>query len=149
MLRRTGLIALSLVAVTAAAVHANERLAAKPSVILSEQEATRQDNDWGTLFTYDEGENYSAKDGLAAVAVIKPGMQIHPPHQHAEEEYVIITEGTGVWSMNGKERPARAGDMQYAAPWDMHGLRNTGSTPLRFFVWKWNGKGVAPMAKPQ
>ena len=119
----------------------------KPSFIMSVEGAKRQDFEWGSLYTYDEGETYSAKDGLAAVAVIKPGMEIHPPHQHAEEEYVIVAEGNGTWSLNGKESPAKPGDLQYAAPWDWHGIKNTGTTPLRFFVWKWNGKGVAPKVK--
>jgi mannose-6-phosphate isomerase-like protein (cupin superfamily) len=149
MLRPIGVLALSLVALTATAARTAQGQSAKPSSIMSEQEAKRQDFEWGSLYTYAEGESYSSKDGLAAVAVIKPGQQIHPPHQHAEEEYVIVTEGTGVWSMNGKERPAKAGDVQYAAPWDMHGITNTGTTPLRFFVWKWNGKGVPPMAQPK
>ena len=67
----------------------------KPSFIKSLEGAKREDFEWGSLYTYDEGETYSAKDGLAAVAVIKAGMEIHPPHQHAEEEYLIVAEGTG------------------------------------------------------
>jgi mannose-6-phosphate isomerase-like protein (cupin superfamily) len=149
MLRPFGVLTLSLVALTATATRSAHGQGAKPSSIISEKEAKREDFAWGSLYTYAEGESYSSKDGLAAVAVIKPGQQIHPPHQHAEEEYVIVTEGTGVWHMNGKERPAKAGDVQYAAPWDVHGITNTGTTPLRFFVWKWNGKGVPPMAPPK
>jgi oxalate decarboxylase/phosphoglucose isomerase-like protein (cupin superfamily) len=38
--------------------------------------------------------------------------------------------------------------MQYAAPWDIHGVTNTGSKPLTFVVWKWNSKGVAVPVKP-
>ena len=152
MLRPIGLVATLVFGLTAATVFVDRRAdsaANKTSSIVSESQAKRQVNPWGTLYTYAEGETYTTKDGLAAVAVIKPGMEIHPPHQHAEEEYVLVTEGTGVWSLNGKERPAKAGDMQYAAPWDMHGIRNTGKTPLRFVVWKWNGKGVPPTVKPK
>ena len=114
----------------------------QPSTILSQQQAKRQDFDWGTLYTYYEGESYGTKDGLAAVAVIKPGREIHPPHEHAEEEYLMVLEGEGTWFLNGRKQPARAGDMQYAAPWDVHGVSNTGKTPLTFVVWKWNNKGV-------
>lgn len=120
----------------------------QPSAIVSQQQARRQDFDWGTLYTYYEGESYGTKDGLAAVAVIKPGQQIHPPHEHAEEEYLMVLEGEGTWSLNGKESPAHAGDLQYAAPWDVHGVTNTGKTPLKFVVWKWNNKGVPLPAKP-
>jgi mannose-6-phosphate isomerase-like protein (cupin superfamily) len=114
----------------------------QPSAIRAQQDAKREDFAWGTLYTYYAGESYGTKDGLAAVAVIKPGMEIHPPHEHAEEEYLMVVQGEGTWHLNGKEQPARAGDMQYAAPWDLHGVKNTGSTPLTFVVWKWNNKGV-------
>ena len=120
----------------------------QPSAIVPEGEAKRQDFEWGSLYTYYDRETYTTRDVLAAVAVIKPGWEIHPPHQHAEEEYLMVVEGSGTWHLNGRERPARTGDMQYAAPWDVHGIKNTGTTPLRFVVWKWNGKGVPPMAQP-
>ena len=51
--------------------------------------------------------------------------------------------------IDARNRPAKPGDMQYAAPWDVHGIRNTGREPLRFVVWKWQSKGVAAPARPQ
>lgn len=121
----------------------------RPSSIMAERDARRESFDWGALVTYHEGESYSVRDELVAVAIIEPGQEIHPPHDHAEEEYLMVLEGEGTWSLNGRESPARAGDLQYAAPWELHGIRNTGATPLRFVVWKWNGKGVPPVAKPR
>jgi len=141
----TGLI----LALTAGVVVSKQRSELQASAIVSQQEAQRQDTDWGTLYTYFNGETYGTRDGLAAVAVIRPGWEIHPPHQHAEEEYLMVVEGNGTWHLNGQERDAKPGDMQYAAPWDVHGIKNTGSTPLRFVVWKWNNKGVAPPARPK
>jgi mannose-6-phosphate isomerase-like protein (cupin superfamily) len=128
---------------------AGRRLDDLPSAIVSRDAARRADASWGSLYTYYEGASYGTTDALAAVAVIKPGREIHPPHRHAEEEYLMVIEGEGTWHLKGAERPARAGDMQYAAPWDVHGIRNTGRTPLRFVVWKWNAKGKAPMADPR
>jgi mannose-6-phosphate isomerase-like protein (cupin superfamily) len=115
----------------------------QPSAIVSQQQAKRENFDWGTLYTYYAGQSYGTKDGLAAVAVIKPGEQIHPPHEHPEEEYLLVLEGEGTWSLKGKETVAHPGDMLYAAPWDIHGVTNTGKTPLKFVVWKWNNNGVA------
>lgn len=134
---------------TAGVLVSAPRYDVQSSAILSQKQAKRQDFDWGTLYTYYEGESYGTKDGLAAVAVIKPGREIHPPHEHAEEEYLMVVEGEGTWHLNGKEQPARAGDMQYAAPWDVHGVSNTGKTPLTFVVWKWNNKGVALPVKAE
>ena len=104
--------------------------------------------DWGTLITYFAGDSYAATDSLTAVAIINPGMEVHPPHIHSEEEYLMVLEGEGTWSVKGEEFPAGAGDVLYAAPWDEHGIRNTGDEPLRFVVFKWNAKPVSPMPAP-
>lgn len=114
-----------------------------PSSVLSEEEALKEVFEWGTFYTYHQGETYGTKDVLTGVAVIKSGWEIHPPHQHAEEEYIMVTEGQGVWHLNGEDFEAGKGDMLYAAPWDVHGVKNTGDGPLTFVVWKWNNKGVA------
>lgn len=147
MLRPIGAAALLLAGFSAGALV--RPAADQPSAIRAQRDAKRENFAWGSLYTYYEGESYATRDGLAAVAVIKPGMEIHPPHTHAEEEYLMVVEGSGTWHLNGRDTPARAGDMQYSAPWDIHGIRNTGRTPLRFVVWKFNGKGVTPRAEPK
>ena len=111
-------------------------------------EAQAETSEWGTLVTYFAGNSYSATDSLTAVAIINPGMEIHPPHVHSEEEYLMVLEGEGTWSVKGKEFPATAGDALYASPWDEHGIRNTGDVPLKFVVFKWNPKPVSPMPAP-
>lgn len=103
---------------------------------------------WGELRAHFEGETYGLRDALVATAVLKPGQQIHPPHQHAEEEVVIVTEGSGEWHLDGKDFPAAKGDALYAAPWIFHGIKNTGRTPLTWVVMKWNTKGVAAQPAP-
>jgi mannose-6-phosphate isomerase-like protein (cupin superfamily) len=75
---------------------------------------------------------------------LAPGQAPHPPHKHAEEELLILVTGTGVWHLNGQESPAGPGDVVYAAPWEMHGLRNTGSTPLDYYVLKSASGRLAP-----
>ena len=100
---------------------------------------------WGDLqiYTPENGTStYGTTHTLTAVADIKAGQEIHPPHQHTAEEFMYILEGEGTWSLNGKEQPAHAGDLLYARPWDWHGIRNTGDKPLRFFVLKWDNKGL-------
>ncbi len=105
--------------------------------------------DWGQLITYFSGDSYAATDSLTAVAIIKPGREIHPPHVHSEEEYFMVLEGEGTWSVQGREFPAKAGDVLYAAPWDIHGISNTGTEALKFVVFKWNPKPVEPMPAPE
>jgi len=104
--------------------------------------------DWGMMHRYFTGKTFATKDVLVAVAVIEPGKAVHKEHRHAEEEYLAVVEGTGTWSLDGKEIPAKRGDVLYTEPWVYHGLTNTGDKPLIFFVVKYNGKGTPPPPQP-
>jgi endoglucanase len=116
--------------------------------VISRADTQREQASWGTLFKYFEGASWGTENVLSGVAEIKPGQEIHPPHAHAEEEYLMITEGSGTWTINGESFQAKAGDMLYAAPWDLHGVKNTGSTDLKFVFWKWTSAGLTPPPNP-
>ena len=66
--------------------------------------------------------------------VLLPGMAPHPPHQHMHSEWLFLREGDVEWVVDGKPQPAHAGDVLYAASMQMHGLRNVGTVPARYFV---------------
>lgn len=148
MLKKTKILFFTLLTLTfSAGVLAGENKLI-PSAVVSGKAAKTETFEWGQLITYFAGESYSATDSLTAVAVINPGMQIHPPHVHSEEEYLMVLEGEGTWSLLGKDFKATAGDILYAEPWDIHGIKNTGKIPLKFVVIKWNPKPVSPKAEP-
>ncbi|WP_426357708.1 cupin domain-containing protein [Pseudocolwellia sp. HL-MZ19] len=92
--------------------------------------------------TYFYGETIGTKDTIVGLAVIEANNEIHPPHQHAEEEYLYIVEGSGEWTLNGVKTPAKKGDVLYVAPWDVHGIFNTGKVPMKFFITRASSKGV-------
>lgn len=138
-----------LIAFIAGTIIADQSEADLTSQVVSEEKAAKDVADWGTFYAYYTGQTFGTKDALNGVAVIKPGQEIHPPHRHAEEEFLMVIEGEGEWHVNGKDFPAKKGDILYAAPWDIHGIKNTGKTELRFVVWKWNNKGVDVPADPQ
>jgi quercetin dioxygenase-like cupin family protein len=56
---------------------------------------------------------------------------------------VVIVEGAGEWNLDGKWFAAAKGDAIYTEPWVVHGIKDTGTTPLTFVVFKWNTKGMA------
>jgi len=103
---------------------------------------------WGEMRRYFGGKTFATKDVLVAVAVVQPGKAVHKAHRHAQEEYLVVGEGKGTWSLGGKEFPAEKGDVLYVEPWVYHGLTNTGDKPLVFLVVRYNGKGVATPPKP-
>ena len=83
-------------------------------------------------------------DQLAAMClgtvVLEPGTSPHPPHLHPEEEFITITEGTGEIEVNGTVTQAGPGAVMYCGGNVLHGIRNTGSTPMTFYFSKWLGK---------
>ena len=114
------------------------------SRIFQKSDARKSLGDWGSIhiYTSEETSTYGTDSMLTAELEFLPGKQLQPPHRHENEEFQYIIEGTGTWFLNGRETRIKPGDLMYAKPWDLHGISNTGTTPLRFFVMKWNNKGV-------
>jgi quercetin dioxygenase-like cupin family protein len=114
------------------------------SRIYSKDEVRSSAGSWGAIHIYTEENTptYGAHNMLTAQLEFLPGKQLQPPHEHAEEEFQYVIEGSGSWFLNGKEHPLKQGDLMYTQPWDLHGISNTSDAPLRFFVFKWSSKGV-------
>lgn len=112
------------------------------------QQGSPHKGDWGEMRTYFYGQTQATTEVLAAVTVLQPGKAPHGAHRHGCEEYLMITEGEGVWLLDGKEIPAKKGDMLYTEPWVFHGIRNTGDKPLTMVVFKYTGKGVKAPPRP-
>jgi quercetin dioxygenase-like cupin family protein len=81
---------------------------------------------------------------LAALAsgfvTLELGAQPHPPHRHPEEEIMIVGEGTGEFFLDGVTTQVKKGDMLFAEANVLHGVRNTGQTPMTFYFIKTMGK---------
>jgi mannose-6-phosphate isomerase-like protein (cupin superfamily) len=112
------------------------------SSIVNFESTHKSPYDGSVFHTYFYGETIGTKDTIVGLAIIEPNNEIHPPHQHAEEEYLYIVEGSGVWTLNGVETQAKQGDVLYVAPWEMHGIFNTGDVPMKFFITRASSKGI-------
>lgn len=119
------------------------------SHIYKEDLVRKSSGNWGSIYMYtsDSTATYGTTSMLTAVLEFLPGKQLQPPHEHAEEEFQYVISGSGTWTLNGKESPIKKGDLMYAKPWDMHGISNTSSDTLKFFVMKWVNKGVVMPVK--
>src|SRR2546423_14894461 len=100
-----------------------------PNATLRPDQAKLTKEDFGDLRIYFEGATDQVKSMTAGSLLLKPGKTPHAPHEHPEEEFMVITEGTGEISMDGKVAKAGPGSMMYAAAGRMHGIVNTGKTP--------------------
>lgn len=74
------------------------------------------------------------------MAVLDPGASPHPPHRHPEEEFLIIGAGTGEIEVDGKVTLVGPGAIMYCAGNTLHGVLNTGATPMTFYWSKWLAK---------
>ena len=92
---------------------------------------------FGDLRVYYEGPTDQLSALTAGSLRLKPGMSPHAPHQHPEEEVMVVTEGSGEISVDGKITKVANGSMMFCAAGTLHGIVNTGKTPLMFYYYKW------------
>jgi len=118
---------------------------AAQSAILTQSDVPADNAPWGSFFPYFTQDTHALSPVLVGVAKLNPGQEIHPPHRHADEEYLMVTKGRGEWYLNGKTKPANEGDILFARAWDYHGVKAADDSPLEFVVFKYSGKkGLAP-----
>ena|SRR5436190_7748300 len=71
------------------------------------------------------------------ISTLNPGQESHPPHQHVEEELLIVREGTVETLQNGKASRLGPGSIIFHSSNDLHNIRNVGSTPATYHVINW------------
>lgn len=76
------------------------------------------------------------------VTTLNPGEQAHPPHQHPDEELIIVKEGTVESLVNGELKVVGPGSVIFQASNQMHSIKNVGTTPATYHVIKWNSPGM-------
>lgn len=81
------------------------------------------------------------------VTTLNPGEMAHPPHQHPDEELIIVKEGAVESLVNGEMKRVGPGSVIFQASNQMHSIRNVGETPATYHVIKWNSPGM--LKKPQ
>jgi XRE family transcriptional regulator, regulator of sulfur utilization len=75
------------------------------------------------------------------ITTVNPGEEPHPPHQHPEEELVLIKEGTMDIMQNGERKRVGPGSVVFNSSNELHGFKNVGDTPATYFVVKWWSPG--------
>jgi XRE family transcriptional regulator, regulator of sulfur utilization len=78
------------------------------------------------------------------VTTLNPGEIPHPPHKHADEELVIVKDGTiDVQQANDRPRSVGPGAVIFQASNQMHGMRNVGRTAATYYVIRWKSPGMS------
>ena len=106
-------------------------------VVIASTEARLVRENFGDARFYFEGRTDLLSAMTAGSLVLKPGEMPHPPHRHPEEEFMLVTEGTGEILVEEKVTQVAAGAMMYCAGNVLHGIENTGAVPMTFYFYKW------------
>ena len=108
-----------------------------PDGTLDASKAKLTKEPFGDLRIYHDGPTDQLKSMTAGSLLLKAGMTPHAPHTHPEEEFMLVTEGSGEITVDGKVTKVSAGTMMYCGANKPHGIVNTGKTPLMFYFYKW------------
>ncbi len=93
------------------------------------------------VFVHYNGPTDQLSGMCTGMAVLDPGATPHPPHQHPEEEFMIVADGTGEIFCDGVTTQVGPGAIMYCAGNVSHGIVNTGKVPMTFYWSKWMAKG--------
>jgi uncharacterized cupin superfamily protein len=137
--RRAGLLLLGIAVVLApsivrtqarySAVYEWTKLESKPTAI-----GLRRDVRRAPTPTLDELEIH--------ITTLNVGQVSHPPHQHPEEELLIVKEGDVEVLQNGVASRLGPGSVIFHASNELHNIRNVGTTPATYHVIQWRVPGA-------
>ncbi len=80
------------------------------------------------------------------ITTMNPGQSPHPPHQHLNEEVIIVREGAVEAYVNGAWTPVSSGSLIFFASNVPHTVRNVGTVPATYHVVNWKSPGTAQKA---
>lgn len=73
-----------------------------PDEVVPKEKAKLNTQPFGDLRVFLEGNTEQLKSLTVGSLELKPGRTPHPPHRHPEEEIMLIAEGPGEISLEGK-----------------------------------------------
>jgi (S)-ureidoglycine aminohydrolase len=85
-------------------------------------------------------EYYFADEALSGdplrlhISQVPPGERSHPPHRHDGLEAFYMLEGEGTLEIGDEQVVIKTGQAVVFDPARLHGLVNTGPTPMRYLV---------------
>lgn len=121
----------------AGAIPAEMAAATLPDAVITRKQAKVKHDPFGDTTIYFEGSTGQLSSMTAGDLLLKAGMEPHPPHQHPEEEFVLVTEGQAEILVDGKKSVVGPGAMMYCQGNKLHGIKNVGKIPMRFYFFKW------------
>lgn len=120
------------------------------SLVQADEPATKAPMLGSTVWTWDDsamrptgvGARRDIHDGPTRtldrfechISRLNAGSASHPPHQHAQEEFIILQDGILDVGINGTVQRIGPGSMFFFASNDWHNVTNAGGTPATYLV---------------
>lgn len=108
-----------------------------PEAVFNLKDAKTEKHPFGELTVFFDGKTGQLKSLVTGTLLLYPGQEPHPPHQHPEEEIMIVTEGEATILVGGKKYNVTNGSVMYSESNKLHGVKNNTSKPMRFYYMKW------------
>jgi len=138
MSRRDLVVACLSVALTLAAVSvASARRQVLPSTLFEWSTLTPQANRTGEVRRVVQKPTATLQELEIHITTLRPGEESHPPHQHVNEEILIVKEGQVEALVNGELKRGGPGSLIFQASNQLHNIKNVGSAPATYHVINW------------
>lgn len=122
---------------TAALAVTGIQLEKMSSTIIAWEEMTVKETRVGAVRSLFRSPTATLEELECHITTLNPGETSHAPHQHPEEEIIIIKEGTVEQFANGITKKVGPGAVIFLASQQMHAIRNVGDVPATYHVFSW------------
>lgn len=90
----------------------------------------------GGIAYFDRGTSMCERFEMHITQLNKIGAS-HNPHKHIETEIMLVISGNTEMTIDGKDYYGTTGDLFFVNSELMHGIRNAGNKPCKYFAFKW------------
>ena len=106
---------------------------------------TARTNDYGAVRSIVRAPTPTLEELEMHITTLNAGQTSHAPHQHPNEELIILREGTVEALVHGEWKRLGPGSIIFQASNELHGIKNVGTGPATYHVVNW--KTTATPAK--
>ncbi len=147
--RRDSLVAAIAASITLACVSmADEPRSLLDSTAWKWQDIAARDTDVGQYRHVVRQTTRTLEELEMHITTLKPRTASHAPHTHANEEMVIVKEGTLQAHVNGQEIVVGPGSVLFFASHQPHAVQNIGDMPATYHVINWKSAATADRKIP-
>ena len=135
--RRDWIVALIAATLTAGAFGLANQESVMGSTVIDWNSIAAKPTEVGSVRSFFKARTATLDELEMHVTTLKPGKSPHEPHQHPNEELIIVKQGIVEALSNGEWKRLGPGAVIFNASNQLHGLRNVGADEAIYHVINW------------